>query len=321
MAVYTEVTDEDVAAFAAEYDIGTVLSLKGIAEGVENSNYLLVTTAGHHILTLYEKRVAESDLPFFLGLMQHLAARGVECPLPVAARDGQALRRLAGRPAVIVTFLDGLWPKRIQPWHCQALGPALARMHAAGADFPMTRPNNLSLAGWRRLVADCADRADTVTPGLAEGITRELAFLETHWPADLPAGLIHADLFPDNVFFRDGRLSGLIDFYFACTDMLAYDLSICLNAWCFEPDGAFNVTKARALLSGYRAERPLSPAEVAALPILARGNALRFLLTRLYDWLNHPPGAFVRPKDPLEYWRKLRFHQQVTSVAAYGIDP
>jgi homoserine kinase type II len=170
-------------------------------------------------------------------------------------------------------------------------------------------------------VADCAGRADTVTPGLAEGITRELAFLEAHWPTDLPVGLIHADLFPDNVFFRDGRLSGLIDFYFACTDMLAYDLSICLNAWCFEPDGAFNVTKARALLSGYRAERPLSPAEVAALPILARGNALRFLLTRLYDWLNHPPGAFVQPKDPLEYWRKLRFHQQVTSVAAYGIDP
>ena len=321
MAVYTEVTDEDVAAFVAEYDIGTVLSLKGIAEGVENSNYLLVTKAGPHILTLYEKRVAEADLPFFLGLMQHLAARGIECPQPVAARDGQALRRLAGRPAVIVTFLDGLWPKRIQPWHCQALGPALARMHAAGADFAMTRPNNLSLDGWRRLVEDCVRRADTVVPGLAEGIARELAFLEARWPTDLPVGLIHADLFPDNVFFRDGRLSGLIDFYFACTDMLAYDLSICLNAWCFEPDGAFNVTKARALLSGYRAERPLSPAEVAALPVLARGNALRFLLTRLYDWLNHPPGAFVRPKDPLEYWRKLRFHQQVTSVAAYGIDP
>ena len=321
MAVYTEVSDEDVAAFAAEYDLGSVLSLKGIAEGVENSNFLLVTTAGPYILTLYEKRVAEADLPFFLGLMQHLAARGIECPQPVPARDGQALRRLSGRPAVVVTFLDGLWPKRIQPWHCQGLGQALARMHAAGADFQMTRPNSLSIDGWRRLVADCAPRADTVQPGLAGDITAELAFLEAHWPRDLPVGLIHADLFPDNVFFRGDRLSGLIDFYFACTDMLAYDLSICLNAWCFEPDGAFNVTKARALLASYRTERPLSPAELAALPILARGNALRFLLTRLYDWLNHPPGAFVRPKDPLEYWRRLRFHQGVTSVAAYGIDP
>jgi homoserine kinase type II len=321
MAVYTEVTDTDVAAFLADYDLGTVLSLKGIAEGVENSNYLLVTTAGRYILTLYEKRVDESDLPFFLGLMEHLAARGIACPEPIAAKTGHCLGRLAGRPAVVVSFLDGLWPRRIQTWHCGQLGEALARMHEAGADFAMRRPNDLSLAGWHGLADSCLDRADEVRPGLAAGIRHELAALDGAWPDDLPVGLIHADLFPDNVFFRDDRLSGLIDFYFACTDMLAYDLAVCLNAWCFEDDGAFNVTKAHRLLSGYRERRALSAREIAALPILARGSALRFLLTRLYDWLNHPAGAFVKPKDPLEYWTRLRFHQRAGGSDAYGIRP
>ena len=321
MAVYTEVTDEEVAAFVAEYDIGKVVACKGIAEGVENSNYLLVTDRGRYILTLYEKRVAEEDLPFFLGLMEHLADRGIDCPLPIDARDGQPLRQLAGRPAVIVSFLDGMWPRRVQPWHCSALGTALAKFHTTGADFAMTRPNDLSVQGWRPLFERCEDRADSVVPGLALDLAQELDELEARWPVDLPVGTIHADLFPDNVFFKDDRLSGLIDFYFACTDVLAYDLAICLNAWCFEADGAFNITKARTLLRAYRAGRDLSPAELAALPILARGSALRFLLTRLYDWLNVPDGAMVKPKDPREYWRKLRFHRQVTGIGAYGLDP
>lgn len=320
MAVYTEVTDEQVDEFLAQYDLGGVLSLKGIAEGVENTNYLLVTESGQFILTLYEKRVDESDLPFFQSLMEHLAAGGVACPVPVHGLDGNALRRLAGRPAIIVTFLSGLWPKRPQPRHCAELGGALARMHLAGQDFPMTRRNNLSVGDWRPLFEQCADRAHEVQPGLAEALRAELDHLETHWPTDLPTGLIHADLFPDNVFFTGERLTGLIDFYFACTDAFAYDLAICLNAWCFEQDGAFNVTKARLMLSNYRKIRPFSDAELDALPLLARGSALRFLLTRLFDLLNHPEGALVKPKDPLEYLRKLRFHQQVSGPAAYGLD-
>ena len=320
MAVYTEVSDEQVDAFLAQYDLGAVVSLKGIAEGVENSNYLLLTQAGQYILTLYEKRVDEADLPFFLGLMEHLAAKGVDCPLPLHGRDGRALRHLAGRPAAVITFLQGLWPRRPQPRHCAELGAAMARMHLAGADFPMVRPNSLSVGGWRPLFDACKGRAHEVREGLADALAAELDDLEAHWPADLPHGLIHADLFPDNVFFMGDRLTGLIDFYFACTDTFAYDLAICLNAWCFEQDGSFNVTKARLLLSRYRKVRAFSEAELAALPLLARGSALRFLLTRLYDLLNHPEGALVKPKDPLEYWSKLRFHQQVSGPAAYGLD-
>ncbi|MCC7273095.1 MAG: homoserine kinase [Alphaproteobacteria bacterium] len=319
MAVYTDVLDDDLAAFVAEYDIGDVLAFKGIAEGVENSNFLLRTERGSYILTLYEKRVRADDLPFFLGLMEHLAAKGFACPVPVKGRDGVALRRLSGRPAAIVTFLEGLWPRRIQPVHCAGVGGALARLHRAGADFPMRRANNLSLAGWRPLLEAAAPRAHEVRPGLAEELAAELDRLEAGWPRDLPEGVIHADLFPDNVFFRDNAVSGVIDFYFACTDAFAYDVAICLNAWCFEADGAFNVTKARLLLTRYHAARPLSQVEYAALPMLARGSALRFLLTRLYDWLNHPAGAFVKPKDPLEYLHKLRFHQGVRDVGAYGL--
>jgi homoserine kinase type II len=320
MAVYTDVSDDELRAFAALYDIGEVLSCKGIAEGVENSNFLVTTERGNFILTLYEKRVAPRDLPFFIALMEHLARHGVACPTPVAGRDGIALRELCGRPAAIVTFLAGMWPRRILPFHCAALGRALAALHRAGASFGMTRENDLAVPGWRRLFESCRARAAEVHPGLAEELAAELVLLETVWPRDLPMGVIHADLFPDNVFFRDHELSGLIDFYFACTDFLAYDLAICLNAWCFETDGSLNVTKARLLLDGYRQERPLAPSELAALPVLARGSALRFLLTRLFDWLNQPAGALVRPKDPLEYLRKLRFHRTITDPGGYGVD-
>ena len=321
MAVYTDVPDDELRAFIADYAIGEVVSCKGIAEGVENSNYLLRTDGGTYILTLYEKRVAPADLPFFLALMDHLAGKGIACPTPIHGRDGVALRRLCGRPAALVSFLDGLWPRRIDPHHGAALGGALGRLHLAVLDFPMARPNNLSVAGWRGLFEACRHRADEVKVGLADEIADELAALEAAWPQALPTGIIHADLFPDNVFFRGPDLSGVIDFYFACTDSFAYDLAICLNAWCFETDGSFNVTKARLLLANYRKVRPLIPEEFAALPLLARGSALRFLLTRLYDLLNHPPGAYVKPKNPLEYLQKLRFHRTVSDPAAYGLTP
>jgi homoserine kinase type II len=319
MAVYTDVSAEDLTRFLAGYALGDLLSYKGIAEGVENSNFLVHTSAGHYILTLYEKRVAAADVPFFLSLMEHLAARGITCPQPVKAKDGRALGELCGRPAAIVTFLDGMWIRRPDPRHCAALGEALAKLHLAGADFAMTRRNTLSVDGWRPLYEQAAARADTVQHGLSTLIAGELSHLEKHWPRHLPQGVIHADLFPDNVFFLGNRLSGLIDFYFACTDMLAYDVAICLNAWCFEEPNAINVTKARALLRGYNERRPLSEAELRALPILARGSALRFLLTRLYDWFNTSQNALVKPKDPLEYRRKLRFHQSVRALSDYGL--
>ena len=319
MAVYTDVSDEQICEFIAEYDLGNVLSFKGIAEGVSNSNFLVVTDTAPFILTLFEARVDAQGLPFFIGLMQHLAQKGLVCPQPLAGRDGQILRHLNDRPAIIVSFLKGLWPKKPLPVHCGAVGSTMAHLHLAGQDFAIKRPNALSLAGWHDLAALCLDRGDEIMDGLSQEIMAELAFLDQYWPDDLPVGVIHADLFPDNVFFQRETLTGLIDFYFACNDMLAYELAICLNAWCFEPDGALNITKSQQMIAHYQKIRPLSAAEIAALPILARGAALRFLLTRLYDWLNVPPGALVQPKDPREYWQKLRFHRTVQTAKDYGI--
>jgi homoserine kinase type II len=319
MAVYTDVSDDALTDFLGEYEIGGLVAFRGIAEGVENSNFSLRTTAGDFILTLYERRVDPLDLPWFLGLMRHLASRGLNCPLPVAGRDGEALRMLCGRHAAITTFLPGIWPRRVQQAHCAPLGEALARLHLAGADFAPVRPNALGPASWPPLLEKCAGRAGEVQPGLAAELAAAAAAILAGWPADLPRGHIHADLFPDNVFFLDGRVSGLIDFYFACTDLLAYDVAVCLNAWCFEPDFAFNATKARAFLRGYDQMRPLLDAERAALPVLARGSALRFLLTRLYDWLNTPEGALVTRKSPLDYLRRLRFHAAVRDFHEYGL--
>jgi len=321
MAVYTEVGDVALARFVASYGLGELLSYKGIAEGVENTNYLLHTSSGPFILTLYEKRVAEKDLPFFLGLMDHLASAGIKCPTPLRDREGRMLRELAGRPAAVITFLEGVWVRKPRVEHCALLGRALAEFHLAGQSYAATRANTLSVSGWRPLYEACGAGVDTIAPELTDEIESELAHLDAHWPDDLPDGIVHADLFPDNVFFLGNEVSGLIDFYFACNDMLAFDIAVCLNAWCFEPDNAFNVTKAKALLDAYGAARPLSAAELDHLPLLARGAAMRFLLTRVYDWLNTSDGAFVERKDPIEYLRKLRFHAKVRSVGEYGLGP
>ena len=316
MAVYTEVSDTELEEFLAEYDIGDADALKGVAEGVENSNYLLTTSKGQYFLTLYEKRVDPGDLPFFLGLLDHLAARGINCPQPIHGRDGKAYRPLAGRPAAITTFLHGLSPRRIEVRHCAPVGEALAGLHLAGQDFALRRPNALSVAGWRPLFDGARRHIDNA---LAAELQAELDFFEANWPTGLPSGVIHADLFSDNVFFLHDKLSGLIDFYFACNDSFAYDVSVCLNAWCFEPDRAFNATKARALLQGYSRVRPLSDRERELLPLLARGSALRFLMTRLYDWVHTPADALVKRKDPQEYLARLRFHRAAATIADYGL--
>lgn len=318
MAVYTDIGEAELAQFLTRYDIGTLTSYKGIAEGVENSNYMVHTSKGTFFLTLYEKRVNREDLPFFLGLMRHLAANGVRCPVPIEPREGELIGELAGRPAAIISFIEGMWPRRPTVEHCRATGEALARMHLAGAGFTMTRPNALSVAGWRALWEKARDSADEVEPGLQTEAEADLSHLEAAWPRDLPVGTIHADLFADNVLFL-GMDPGIIDFYFACTDYLAYDVAICLNAWCFERDHSFNLTKGTALLRGYTSLRPLSEAEVSALPTLAHGAALRFMLTRLYDWVNTPAGSLVVKKDPLEYLRRMRFHRRVSSAAEYGL--
>ena len=320
MAVYTDITETELGEFLKQYALGELLSYKGIAEGSENSNFLLHTSSGSYILTLYEKRVESADLPFFLGLMEHLAKKGISCPLPVHRRDGEVIGEVAGRPAAVITFLEGMWMRRPTVAHCREVGKAMASLHLAGADFPLSRENALGIEGWRKLWDGSHARADEVEQGLAAEVDRDFGELGRRWPAALPAGIIHADLFPDNVFFLGDRLSGLIDFYFACKDLYAYDIATGLNAWCFEKDHAFNLTKGTALLAGYQSVRPLSTAEKLALPVLARGSALRFMLTRLYDWLTIPDGALIQKRDPTEYIRKLRFHRQIGSASEYGVE-
>lgn len=319
MAVYTEVTAEELGALLERYEIGRLTAFKGIAEGVENSNFFLGADGGQFILTLYEKRVSEKDLPFFLGLMEHLAQSGVRCPTPVHDREGCVLQKLAGKPAAIVTFLPGYSLQRPRPAHCRAAGEALATLHQAGLTFPGKRENALSVEGWTKLFTAIGGVADTIAPGMSASLAGTLDDLSAQWPVNIPAGVIHADLFPDNVLFLNDAVSGVIDFYFACNDLLAYDLAICMNAWCFELDGSFNVTKAQALFNGYNAVRKLEAQELEALPLLSRGAAVRFFLTRLYDWYNTPDTAFVKRKDPMEYWRKLTFHQGVETPRAYGL--
>ena len=319
MAVYTDVSFEELEELLRGYDVGSPLSFKGIAEGVENSNFYLQTDKGAYFLTLYEKRVSENDLPFFLGLMEHLAKRGIACPQPIRRKDGTQWGQLNGRPAALVTFLTGLSVRRPETVHCAAVGTALASLHEAGLDFALTRRNALGPGGWAELVDKTAHGADAIEGGLRELIATSHKNLVANWPSDLPTGVIHADLFPDNVFFLNGHVSGVFDFYFACNDAFAYDLAVTLNAWCFESDGSFNITKGKNLIAAYRQKRELSQREAEALPTLAAGAALRFLLTRLYDRINHDPNALVRPKEPLDYSKRLRFHLKVRSPAEYGL--
>lgn len=327
MAVYTQVSDEALAAFLDAYDLGAALSFKGIAEGVENSNYYLETEKGRFILTLFEKRVNAADLPYFIGLTQHLAAKGFPCPEPVMGRDGAALRTLEGRPAVIVTFLDGLSPRKPNVRQCRALGEGLAQMHLALADYAGVRENALGPKSWAPMWQGRAGDADAVQAGLSSSVEEAFDVIRKAraYSGDLPRGTIHADLFPDNAFFLGDRFSGAIDFYFACTDALAYDLAVCLNSWAFDEGNAtdasrleYNYSKGAALIAGYESVRPLTAPERAALPALCLGSAMRFFLTRLADWTSTPAGALVKPKNPLEYAARLAFHLRMESAEGYG---
>ena len=318
MAVYTDITDEELQTLLAGFDLGAPLAFKGIAEGVENSNFLLETETGRYILTVYEKRVREEELPFFLDLMRWLADRGYPSAAPIADRNGRILQKVRGKPAAIVAFLPGLSVNRPSAQHCREAGEGLARLHLAAEGYSGVRANDLGQAAWAPLFERLRGEADALKPGLSAVIEKDLALFARAWPTDLPTGIIHADYFPDNVFFQGASFAGTIDFYFACNDALAYDIAIALNAWCFEPDGSFNITSGRAMLAGYEAHRPLSAAERAALPILAHGAAMRFFLTRLNDWGSTPAGALVRPKDPLEYERKLAVHREAPDLVLLG---
>jgi homoserine kinase type II len=321
MAVYTELSFDEIQNFLDPYGLANLKTTSGISAGVENTNYLLTLEGDHKlILTLFEKRVASSDLPFFVGLMEQLARKSLPVPRPLHTEDAKIIGSIKDKPAIVITFLEGKSTNTIKTEHVAELGKYLAKMHLGSTGYHGIRPNALSLSGWREITAKVLARAEEITEGLAQDLQEEIAYLESEWPEDLPQGVIHADLFPDNVFYNaQNQLTGIIDFYFACNDFLAYDIAVCLNAWCFEKDLQFNITKARSLLNSYHGLRPLSAGELRALPVLARGAALRFLLTRTYDWLFPVKNALVTPKNPLEYLSKLSFHRKVRSHTEYGL--
>jgi homoserine kinase type II len=321
MAVYTEPTDEELAALLQGWGLSAPLAFKGIAEGVQNSNFLLETAEGRFIMTIYEKSVNVADLPFYLGATETAANRGLPAARPVHTLSGATTQTIRGKTCALCTFLSGVSAKRPSASQARAVGAALAHLHLALRDFPLARANDLGPGDWAKMWAGREHDADTVEFGTAAAIESDLRAIESGWPTDLPKGTIHADLFPDNVLYIGERVSGLIDFYFACTDFFAYDIAVMLNAWCFEPNGReFDLTKGRALLAGYQSVRALSAAELNALPLLARGAALRFFLTRLIDWTTDMDGALVKKKDPRDYTSRLAFHRSATSAADYGAD-
>ncbi len=324
MAVYTHIDEGQLEQFLQGYPLGKAVSFKGIAEGISNSNFLLETEKGRYILTIYERRIDTDDLPFFLNLMSHFSKKGISCPLPIKAKNGKRQNMLANKHAALFTLLEGISIYNPTAAHCHAIGELCANMHLNGQDFEMSRKNAFSLEAWQQIYEQTKTHAERLKKGLAADLAKECAFLQSQWQQKtkpLTKGIIHADLFPDNVFFLNNRLSGVIDFYFACSDILAYDVAVAINAWCFERDGSFNTTKAQKLMQGYQSLRKLSSAEMEALPLLARGAAMRFLLTRLQDWFAVESDALVQRKDPLQYWNRLSFHRKVTTIADYGISP
>lgn len=319
MAVYTNVSREQIEILLESYNIGKLTKYVEIEQGVENSNFFLYTETGKYILTIYEKRVKAEDIPFYLNFMEHLNVKHFPAPLPIKNKNDRSLNIIADKPCAVISFLQGKFQSDIRNNHLEDLGENLANMHLASLDFPMKLGNNFSLESWYDLFDKVKDKADDFKLGIADYIQANLNYLSDKWPYDIPVGVIHGDLFPDNVFFENDKLVGVIDYYFACNDILIYDLAICLNAWCFESHNEFNVTKAKRFLKSYNQSRKITQKELNALPIVASGSALRFLLTRLYDWLNHDEKAIVKPKDPLEYLEKLRFHNGIISYKEYGI--
>lgn len=321
MAVYTKISQSDLESLLSTYEIGKLENFTAIAAGIQNSNYFIDTTQARFVLTIYEDRINIDDLPFFLNLTEHLARHDVPCPLPIANKSGQKISKIQGKPCAIISFVKGSEAKDISLSQIQELGKSLAIMHLAGQDFTMQRINEMGMSHWPEMFADVKDRAEEIEEGISAEIQSSLKFIEANWPSNLPCGIIHGDIFPDNVLFADdGSIAGIIDFYFACNDILIYDLAVCMNAWCFDNNRKFNPEKARSLIASYNNIRVISKDELEALPILAMGAAMRFLLSRMYGWQNRVDGAFVTTKDPLEYLRKLRFHMGVKTYEEYGVE-
>ena len=322
MAVYTKLEKEEIHNILLNYKIGKLKRFEGIKEGIENTNYSIETEKGKYILTIYERRVKETDLPFFSNLMFELSKNGFICPKPILNKDNNYISDFNDKKFMITSFLDGKSKNDLSPFECKIVGNQIAKLHQITKNFKFIRKNDLSVKSWRSIFSQVKDRCNKIHPELPKLIEANLISIEKEWPTNLPSGIIHADLFSDNIFFKNNKFSGFIDFYFSCNDFYAFEIAICFNALCFDgvkQNLSFNVTKAKKLMDGYNEVRKISKDEKIALKVLSQGAALRFLLTRVFDYLNTVDDAIVKIKDPEEYLKRLEFHKNAKSYEDYLI--
>ena len=320
MAVYTKLSKSELVGFFSKYNLGKLLNYKGIKEGIENTNYFIQTEKGKFILTLYEKRTEEKDLPFFISLMRNLFDKKFPTPEPIINKNGNYISEVLNKKAAVISFLEGNSKTNLDPDNCYQVGIYTAKLHLITKDLTGKRENKLSVKSWRELYNKVKNDCSKIQKNLPKIIEKNLNEIEKNWPKDIPAGIIHADLFPDNIFFKNNKLSGIIDYYFSCYDLYAFEIAICLNALCFEGKNenlSFNVTKAKKFIDGYSSLKKLTEKEKDSLKILCKGAALRFLLTRVFDYLNLTEGAIVKIKDPIEYLKRLEFHDSVKNYNDY----
>ena len=320
MAVYTKLSENNLKDFFSKYNLGKLLKFQGIQEGIENSNYFVKTDSGKFILTVYEKRVEEKDLPFFMGLMKNIFNKNFPSPEPIINKNGNYITEIFGKKAAVVSFLEGTSKKNLTPGNCHEVGIYTAKLHMITKNLNIKRTNRLSVNSWRLIYRKIQRDCSKIYPDLTKIIERNLEVIEDKWPKNIPRGIIHADLFPDNIFFKGSKLTGIIDFYFSCYDFYALEIAICLNALCFEGKNenlSFNVTKAKKFIDGYSSIRKLTEEEKESLKILCHGAAMRFLLTRVFDYLNLTEDALVKIKDPVEYLKRLEFHNSVKNYQDY----
>ena len=320
MAVYTKLNKENIDEILANYSIGQLKEFKGIEDGIENTNYFLLVGNKKYILTIYEKRVKEKDLPFFSDLMTGLDKENFKCPVPIKNNNNETISSYKNKSLMIVSFLEGKAKKILSPENCKTLGQEVARMHLITKNFKIQRQNDLSIRSWRKIFEQVKDKCINIHKDLPKLINSNLIDVEKNWPKNLPQGIIHADLFSDNIFFKDNKFNGIIDFYFSCNDFYALEIAICFNALCFDGSKdnlSFNVTKARNFMSGYSQFRKLSDSEKESIKVMSQGSALRFLLTRVFDAINTVEGAIVKVKDPVEYLVRLEFHKNSKNFEDY----
>lgn len=319
MAVYTKLAHQEVEQFLEQYNINNFKDYKGITEGVENTNYFINTLEQDYILTIYEKRVDENDLPFFINLLSNLSENKFPCPKPIANKNNEKINKIKNKNAALVTFLNGQSKNKITSEECFEIGKITAQLHEITKKFNVNRKNNLSIESWQNIFEKTIKQKIDLDETIIKKTKNYLNFLKDNWPKNLPQGIIHADLFPDNIFFTNNKVSGIIDFYFACNDFFAYEIAICINSICFDNNSTFNMTKAKNLIDGYSSIRTLSEEEKKFLPILSMGAAMRFFLTRLHDFYHTDNKADVKIKDPFEYFKKIEFHSTIKNFNEYFI--